>query len=295
MVWIKYSKDLHFDKSALCIGKFEALHLGHKLLIEDICAHKDKGQTIILTINIDREDNLLTQDEKEYLLKDYNIDYVIEIDFDDIKSMIAEEFIESVLIKQLGVIHLACGSDFRFGKDRKGTIQLLRKYMNYSINIVDKICYKEIEISTTRIKKSILAGDLESANDMLGYKFFIRGEVVHGNKIGRTLGIPTANVNWTRDKLMPPNGVYASKIEIGADIYYGMANIGVKPTIAIGYNPLVEVNIFDFTENIYDKIINISLLKFTRSEKKFINIDVLEANLKHDKEEIEEYIKGLVK
>ncbi|MDO5695338.1 MAG: riboflavin biosynthesis protein RibF [Eubacteriales bacterium] len=286
MEWHPLTTDLKYKETAVTIGKFDAIHRGHRLLIDDIVRRKADGmRAVLMTFAAGREPLLFSDAERCETLSRLGVDTVIELSLDAIGGYTAEEFIQKVVVEQLDVRHLVCGSDFRFGFERRGDTAMLEDFgraLRFSVHIYEQLQYKAENISSSRIKEAFYRGEIEDVNAMLGYPVFITGTVIKGHQLGRTIGIPTANLAWPTDKMMPPKGVYAARVVHGQRQFDGVANIGVKPTVSDDEQPLIEVNIFDFTGDIYGEVIRVELFHMIRPEQKFNSIRALSDRLYRD-------------
>lgn len=295
MEYIKGRLDFHVaEPTVLSIGKFDGLHRGHELLMDYVFQKKKEGmKAVIFTFDVppkksleqDAARVLTTNEEKMHLFEQIGIDYLIECPFtEEIMHMPAEEFLKKI-VEQLSIRCIVAGTDCSFGYQRRGDYRMLQKYApeyHYEAQIVDKMQYEGRDISSTFIREEIAAGNMEKAELLLGYAYFVQGTVVHGNQIGRTIGIPTINLLPPQEKLLPPFGVYAARVEIDGKRYNGITNIGCKPTIA-GDNPVgVETNLFDFHGDLYGKHAKVSLLKWVREEQKFQNVSELKVQMEKD-------------
>lgn len=287
-------KEVSWEKSAVAIGKFEGLHMGHQQLIKRI-TKKQRADFMSVAFTFDksprayfgnREGMLFTREERRAVFEEWGIDCLVECPFDEkMASMEAEAFVEEILCKKLHAGYLVVGEDFCFGKGRKGDITLLRKYERqgfFALEIVEKQLEEGMPVSSTRIRKALADGNMTMVSRMLGFPYFLEGKVVEGNKLGRTWSIPTANIMVNHRKLLPPDGVYFSKIEIDHKSYCAITNIGRKPTISDKGEKNAENYIYDFSENIYGKNIKIQLLQFYRPEQKFQSVDRLISRLQQD-------------
>ncbi|MCR4841841.1 MAG: bifunctional riboflavin kinase/FAD synthetase [Eubacterium sp.] len=287
------------EPTVLTIGKFDGLHMGHKKLLEYVDAKKkEKGlKSVIFTFDMPPSDKvsgksslqITTLPEKELCFTNVGIDYFIECPFtDEVRMMEAEDFVRKT-VENLNVKAFVVGTDCRFGHNRSGDYKLLEQMsdeLGYDVVVVQKKQYEGRDISSTFIREEIEVGNIEKANLLLGYPFFIMEEVTSGNHLGHTIGFPTINQVPPVEKALPPKGVYASAVVVRDRIYAGMTNIGVKPTIE-GENALgVETNIFDFDEDIYGETVRVRLFSFIRPEKKFGSLDELKAQLAVDRESV---------
>lgn len=293
------SKDFSITNSAVALGKFECIHLGHQLLLEEIKNQKkNQLNSVVFTFDMNprlalSEDTnyqqIYTRKERYEILKFFGIDVLIEYPFTkEFASLTPEAFIRDVLVGQVGAKYVVVGRDFRFGKNRSGGIEDLERLseeLGYKLIIKDKLQDDSIDVSSSRIRQLIEKGQMEEVKELLGRPYSIYGKVVHGKALGRTIQIPTANQLADTGKLMPPNGVYISMVNIGEEItepYYGITNIGVKPTVGEANVIGVETYIFDFDQDIYDQDLIVGLLHFCRPEMKFESIESLIKQMQED-------------
>ena len=227
MKYIKNTTDFYIEENTvLSLGKFDGIHRGHERLLEHMAAKKSEGlSTAIFTFDIPPRKQvehaaakvLTTNDEKMHMLKSLGIDYLIECPFTpEIMCMAAEDFIEKIA-RQLHVKCMVVGEDFRFGYQRRGDCHMLLEYAKqygYEMIVVEKMQEEERDISSTFVREEIAKGNIEKANHLLGYRYYVTGVVEHGNRIGRTIGIPTINQMPPDEKLLPPNGVYITEVYI---------------------------------------------------------------------------------
>lgn len=303
MEYIRNAIDFLIEKeTAVTFGKFDGLHRGHKCLIQHITKKQKLGmQAVVFTFDTapsaflkkNQPGVLTTNEEKISIFHELGVDYVVEYPVtNEMMRMEPEEFLRKI-VTQLNIKYIVIGKDFHFGYQRKGsykTILANSDILGYEVTILEKKQYKSRDISSTYVREEVANGDLEKANMLLGHPFFVQGPVLHGNKIGRTLSMPTANLIPPHHKVLPPFGVYVSKIYIGDEIFTGITNIGRKPTIE-GENPVgVETHIFDFQQEIYGSIIKISFLTYLRGERKFETLDQLKKQMQADLKLAKEYI-----
>ena len=301
---MNYRKDtleFHIEEPCvLTLGKFDGLHLGHRYLMEEMRRGRQQGLTsVVFTFDIpprsltENDCRVLTTNaEKLKIFEQAGVDELVECRFtDDLRRMTPYEFL-SLLTAKINVKRIVAGRDFCFGYRRSGTWRELVQYSSqfgYETVIVSKKQYKGEDISSTRIRACVAEGNMEEAAALLGYSFFVSAPVLVGNQIGKTIGFPTANQRPPQEKLLPPNGVYAVKVQIDGIDYYGMSDIGRKPTVEGEYPVGIETNIFDFEGDLYGQDIQVSFLKYIRPEKKFENLDELSAQIAADKAAIAAY------
>lgn len=292
------------------IGIFDGVHLGHKFILNSLIANakKNNGKSVVLTLwphprivlDHDRWNFKLlhSQEEKIHHLSKLGLDYYITVPFDkELASMKACDFVNEFLVDKLHVSRLLLGYDNSFGKDRKGNPNDLALCARKSGLIVEKLNEfkkSEVNISSSSVRNALLEGDLESARKMLDYDYYLEGFVVEGNKLGRKLGYPTANVNpHSPYKLIPGDGVYAVHIELENVLYKAMLNVGVRPTIDSANSvKFIEAHIFDVDFNLYGKQVIIHFRKRIRDEMKFSDLEGLKNQLQKDESEIRTYFSG---
>ena len=292
-------------KPVLTIGTFDGVHLGHEKVISELkrISQEVGGESVVLTfyphprkvLGKGDVDLLNTIDEKVELLEKKGIDNLIIYPFTKEFSKLSYiEFIETILIQQLNINYLVLGYDNKFGHNREGELKYLKE-KNYDFNIIqlDPLFVDEVNISSTKIRNLIAIGDIENANKFLGYPYSISGDVVKGKQIGRKIGFPTANIELIeKNKLAPANGVYAVKVLFEEVEYKGMLNIGIRPTVNNQLsNKTIEVNIFDFDQDIYYKSLTIKMFKKVREEQCFDSLEALKAQIEKDKYNIIELFK----
>lgn len=292
MKYIEGLMDYTMDRdTAVTLGKFDGVHRGHQKLISHICEKERQGlESAVVTIWPDpKVKALLTKSEKKELLRKLGVSWWIDCPFlPQISHMEPEDFIREILVKRMRAKYIAVGSDFRFGYQRKGDWRLLermQKEVGYELEVVEKETYGNREISSTYVKEALAQGNMELVNELLGYPYTVQGEVLHGRRIGRTLGMPTTNLIPSVGKLLPPNGVYASRtlMEAGNSKTErpGITNIGYKPTVG-EYFRGVETYLFDFDGDLYGQEIAVQLYAFERPEQKFQSMDALKEQMHRD-------------
>jgi len=282
---------------ALSLGMFDGVHLGHKCIIDEL---KKVGsahhlETAVLTFwphprfvfNPNEDLKLLnTLDEKTLLMEKYGINNLFLKEFDDeFRNLTGEEFVRQILIEKLNVKYLIIGYDHSFGKNKSGNFELLQKLskeLDFEVEQMEAINIHENNISSTKIRNALLAGNILEANEMLGYSYSVSGTVVHGKKLGRTIGYPTANIETENIKLLPKKGAYIVEVFVDNQQYKGMLSVGTNPTVN-GEKLTVEVYILDFEGDIYDEKITVKFRDFLHVEIKFEGLEKLIERLDEDK------------
>lgn len=296
------SETKELTNTIVTIGTFDGVHLGHQKIINRLLELKKQygGETLLFTFDphprkvlFPNQNDLkliTTTEEKCDLLKQFGIDNVLVFPFTkEFSQMSASDYISNIISEKLKTKTLVIGYDHHFGTNREGNINTLKQVCEKYNFTVEEISAQEIDqlnVSSTRIRKAIEDGNIEIANRFLGYTFFIKGQVVKGKQLGRTIGYPTANVQINDiDKIKPKTGVYAVKVILNNKGYFGMLNIGFNPTTDSDKLQKIEVNIFDFDEDIYGQTIKIEFVKHLRNEVKFANLDELKQQLGKDKQD----------
>lgn len=286
-------------ESILTIGTFDGVHIGHNKILTKLVEESKKNNLSSLIMTFFPHPRMVLQksqeikmidtiDEKIHLFEKTGVDNLIIQPFDENFSKIrAKEFVEEILVKKLKIKHIIIGYDHRFGKDREASVDDLKKFgLNYMFT-VEEIAAQEIHsiaISSTKIRNAILKGEIKKCNEYLGRNFMLTGEVVHGDGLGKKINFPTANIEIPETyKIIPKNGVYLVKAIINSEIYFGMMNIGVRPTIG-GKNKSLEIHFFNFKDNIYNKTISVEIICKIRDEEEFSSIDELKIQLKKDEQ-----------
>lgn len=292
MEYMRGIEDLRYrEGAAVTLGKFDGLHRGHQKLLNRILEKKEY-KSVMFTINSRKSGFLLDTAEKRKFLEQQGLACLIECPFvPEISGMEAETFVKKVLVDRLGAKYIAVGSDFRFGHNRLGDAKLLQELQvkyGFQAEVIEKETYCGREISSTYVKEALEAGKMELAGELLGYPFFVSGEVRYGRQLGRQLGIPTANLVPAAEKMLPPNGVYFSRTAVDGSIYTGVTNIGYKPTVG-SETCGVETHLFDFSGDLYGKKIKTELWKYQRPEMKFSSVDALKAQMEADLSSGKEY------
>ncbi|OWK71928.1 bifunctional riboflavin kinase/FAD synthetase [Pedobacter sp. AJM] len=321
-IYHNLSEFTRLSNAIVTIGTFDGVHYGHQKIIKQLVAKAkaDHGESVILTffphprLIIDPENQDLkminTINEKAEILKSLGVDHLIITPFTrDFSNQLPDDYIKNTLVNNIGTKHIIIGYDHRFGKDRTGNLADLKAagiHFGFTVEEIMEQDIHDVAVSSTKIRQALLAGDVGLASDYLGYAFSIFGRVIKGDKIGRTIGFPTANIFVEETyKLIPGDGIYAVTVEMNVrsqksevesqksgvnasapqpSTFKGMAYIGQRPTIN-GMTRNIEVNIFDFNQEIYGQDIKMNFLKFLRHDVKFTGLEALKVQLQKDKED----------
>lgn len=298
---LKLSNSHHFNNhqhSIVTIGTFDGVHIGHQKIIKRLIkVGNEKGlKTIVLTffphprMVLQKDSNiklLNTIEEREAVMSSLGLDHMVVEKFTkEFSNLSARDFVKTILVDALNAKHIIIGYDHQFGKDRSADINDLRSFgieFGFDVEEISAQDVEDVSVSSTKIRRALLDGDVATANAYLGYPYFLTGVVVRGKGLGKTIGFPTANIHIKDDyKLIPKDGVYAVKAYLNTATILGMMNIGSNPTVN-GTSQSIEVNLFDFETDIYDSIIKVELIDFIRDEHKFDSLDALKLQLNQDK------------
>ena len=294
------------EKTYVTIGTFDGVHFGHQIIEKLVLeAKKANRKSVLLTFfphprMVLQKDNSLelinTIEERAELLKKTGLDYLIIHPFSkEFSRMTALEFVRNILVNQLNISKLIIGYDHHFGKNREGNIVQLTEYSHLYDFKVEEIPAQDIDdvsVSSTKIRRALAEGNIETANNYLGYNFMLSGTVVNGKKLGGKIGYPTANINVKEAyKLIPKTGVYVVKSTIDKKVVFGIMNIGNRPTVDGSYQT-IEVHFLDFNNDLYNQNLTIELLYFLRDEEKFSSIETLIVQIKKDEQTARDFIKS---
>ncbi|WP_024769885.1 bifunctional riboflavin kinase/FAD synthetase [Aquimarina macrocephali] len=301
-----YDSQIH---SVVTIGTFDGVHIGHKKIIERLIesARKNNLESVILTffphprmvLQQDSDIKLInTIDERIQILEKTGLDSLVIHPFTkEFSRLSAGEYVQQMLVDCLKAKHVIIGYDHRFGRNRNSNITDLASYgiqNNFTVEEISKQDLDDVAVSSTKIRKALFDGNITQANAYLGYCFMLTGKVVEGKKLGRKLNYPTANLHIKEDyKLIPKNGVYIVKSFIDSKTYFGMMNIGTNPTVN-GTRQTIETHFFDTSFNLYDKKIQIEMIKRIRDEKKFDSLEQLQDAMQQDEDFSRDFINSLV-
>ncbi|MCZ2100246.1 MAG: bifunctional riboflavin kinase/FAD synthetase [Chitinophagales bacterium] len=296
-----------FDKAVITIGSFDGIHSGHRKILHRVreLANEINGESVVITFDphprsvLDPSSNALsvltTLNEKLDLLKKVGIQNVVVVPFTfEFSQQAPREYIEKFIIGNFNPAYIVIGYDHRFGLNRNGDITLLREYEKQSNFQIVEILRQDIEdiaISSTRIRKAVFAGEMEEAAAYLGYPYLLTGRVVHGDQLGSKIGYPTANLQIdSKDKLIPKEGIYAVEIDIDDMIFGGMMYIGKRPTVSDQVIENIEINVFDFDQNIYDRNIQVSVIHYLRGDHKFPSVESMVRQIQQDEKDARSFL-----
>lgn len=291
-MWITTSPATALTPTAVALGNFDGLHLGHRQVILPVL--NSEARATVVTFNPHPKEfftgeprSLLTPHiEKALHLEAIGVEQLVLLPFNrELSDLTPQQFVEKILVQQLQARHVSVGEDFRFGQKRAGTateLSAIAATFGIGVTIVPLLMFHGKRISSSTIREALLAGDLQTANRMLGRSYRLIGQVGYGQQLGRTIGFPTANLQPSEDKLIPSRGVYAVRVS-GAelDAVLGVMNIGNRPTVN-GLAQTIEVHLLDWAGDLYGKTLTVELEQFIRPEQKFASLDELKAQIQAD-------------
>ena len=287
-------KDFSGKKTAVALGMFDGVHIGHRAVFEMAESFDEHGaEAAVFTFD---SESLGDKHGKSYryvvpnslkldMIRQAGIKNICCADFSELRNYEAEEFVKVVLAGKMNAVKVVCGPDFRFGRGAAGNVDSLRKYgtkYGFEVSTVDPVVVDGNVVSSSRIRELLSEGDVKKANALLGYRYKIKRSVEDGNHIGRTIDFPTINQSFEEGQLIPAYGVYATSVVIDGKQYDGITNIGVKPTVEKECKPLAETHILGFSGDLYGKTLEVSFSDFLRPERKFDSLDALKNQIKTD-------------
>ncbi len=300
---IHYSlgQEMSLPPMALAIGYFDGLHRGHQALFMKIKEYASNNQiksavmtfapNPLVTLGKMKEERYLTSyQDRADILEEMGIDYLIIVEFTKEVSCLSPEDFYDRILNCFDLRYIVCGFDFHFGYQGKGNGEILTKLAECPVYIQDEVTDRNLKISTTRISDHLAGGYIEEVNLLLGRPYFISGKIIKGRQIGRTIGFPTANVDYGH-YVIPKFGVYVTKIKVKGKTHLGMCNIGFNPTFTSLDKPSLEVNILDFDEDIYDEHATVYFYHMIRPEQKFDSAEGLIEQLKKDQQTVADFFK----
>lgn len=301
-----FIRDKHFSfdrRTVVTFGKFDGIHKGHRKLLKTAREIADRENMPLVAFAFRvvpgcrfgymEKEQITTFEEREDIFEQLGVDAIVEYPFDEeVANTEPLIFLENVIKNMLNAAYVVVGTDWNYGRNRAGDTDMLKasqKLFNFNAVVMDKEIYQGREISSTWIREEIRNGNMENTNILLDYPYTINGTVEHGNHIGSTMGIPTINIIPCKDKLLPPNGVYASKVIIDGELFYGVTNIGIKPTVSDNEQLTIETFIIGFDKDVYNEELKVQLLHYQRPEMKFGNMEMLSNQIKQDIEFTKSY------
>ena len=288
------ARQFHTTGTAIALGKFDGIHVGHQLLVDGLTKERHMGrQSLVFTfgdspmsvLSGGSKKSIYTSEEKALYFEALGVDVLLEYPFTrEFASCSPEEFVSECLVKQLGARSIYVGEDFHFGRGRSGNVGLLKllgEEYGFEVYALPKKTQHGKVVSSTLIR-DMLETHFHVANELLGNPYFVYGEVVHGNHLGRTIGFPTMNQRIPEKKLTPAFGVYASRVYVDGEYYVGISNLGRKPTIEGEHKTGLETYLLDYNGDLYGKKLKTELLYYIRPEEKFNSIDELTKQIHND-------------
>lgn len=289
------------EPTAVAIGKFDGIHVGHQKLLQEILAQKSQGlKACVFTFDpspavffgMSTNGELTTREEKRRIFEAMGVDILVEFPMNATTAkMPPEQFVREILVEQMKAKVVVAGEDVSFGDKGAGNAKLLcemQRECGYSTCLISKVCYEDREVSSTYVRECVEQGEMETVQALLGSAYSVEGEVLHGHQLGRKLSMPTINMIPEKEKLLPPYGVYFSLVSIQNEetkeweTYGGVTNIGCKPTVESERIVGVETHIFDYAGDLYGKWVRVNLLKFHRPERRFDDVGKLKEELHKD-------------
>lgn len=286
--------------SVVTIGNFDGVHLGHQAIVQQVVAlaqqHNLQSTIVVFEpqpmefFHGDQAPARLTNlAEKQYYFDNFNIDNVVVLEFNEqLKNLSADEFVQTILLDQLQTQHLIVGDDFKFGADRQGDFDFLQQYSEFSTSATTTIEADGLRVSSSRIRSALAHSDFAQAKLLLGRAYTMRGEVIQGDQNGRKLNAPTANIDPQR-LVLPLTGVFVVQVHGQDEHYYGVANLGTRPTVD-GVRKLLETHIFDFDQDIYGQSIEIEFLHKLRDEQRFADLAELQQQIAIDQQQARDWL-----
>lgn len=280
------------EKVSIALGTFDGLHQGHERVLESALQEPTEKKVVITfasppKLNETKTGLLMTTDEKVVALNNMGFHEVVLLDFNKVKD-IPPEFFLTRIFEEYNVGSIVCGFNHRFGKGGRGDTALLKEYCEkYGANLIvcPPVLYEDKPISSSRIREQLALGNIEKANNMLGYSYSLKADIVHGDERGRTIGFPTVNQPVPEEAAVLKFGVYETKTEIGGRVYKSITNFGVRPSY-LTEKPYMETHIFDFSGEIYNQSARVYFERFIREEKKFGSVEELKKAIKEDIETV---------
>lgn len=288
------------EKTGTCValGNFDGIHLGHRKIVEN-CVQKAREEGLVSLVWSFRRHpehilkgnfssgNIISLRDKEAILKELGIDHLFLEDFERVRDFSPEEFCEKILIRQLSARFVFCGFNFRFGKNGSGDAAFLKSYLGAKgITVIaeEPVCFGGFPVSSTRIRALLAEGEMEAVKTLLGRPYSIRFPVLHGKRLGRTIGFPTLNQVFPEEYVTPKKGVYAVRVTFDGREYFGVCNVGSRPTVDDDDRVIAETHLLDFSGELYGKEVRVEFHCFLRAETKFSSLEELKLQIGKDRE-----------
>lgn len=270
----------------MLLGGFDGLHVGHRKLLDRA---KKSGLSVgIMTMSgVKEENSLFTFSERESIFQETGVDFVFELPFADVKDLSPSEFL-SLLEKEFAPKLFVCGADFRFGKRALGTPQNIKEGTQVCVEVLDLVEMEGEKVSSSRIKRLLAEGNIEIANMLLGHSFFLEGEVYEDRKIGRTIGVPTANIAYPNEKFPLKKGVYETRVEVDGVTYKAITNFGARPTFGNG-EVLTETHLLGFEGDLYGRTLRVEFVRYLREIQRFESVEELKTQLGKDGRQVRDH------
>lgn len=282
-------------KTAVALGIFDGVHLGHRAVIEAACRQRENGlDAAVFTFLPDSvlhkaggtAGYIYTPAEKNIILReDMGVDHIYSPTFEELCGLSGEDFARRILSEHMGAAMVCCGADFRFGKNASCGVDELKDFgdrFGFGVEVVDSVKQDGEKVSSSRIRALLLDGDIQKAGQLLGSGYFISATVEDGNRIGRTISFPTINQSFGEGQLVPRFGVYSTSTNVAGKVFPSMTNVGVKPTVGGVKRPLAETHIIGYSGDLYGKTVDVVFRRFIRPERKFDSLDELKAQIAAD-------------
>ncbi len=292
MIFIK--DEVIKDKTAVALGIFDGVHLGHRLILDTAKSFSEKGLKFSVftfkTVSVEKKhgipyEYIYTENQKNHILQKLGAEYVYSPDISSLMNMSGEQFAKEILAGKMNAQVVVCGENFRFGKGAVCGVKELEAFgekYGFEVRICKTLEKNGEKISSGKIKEYLRNGQLTKANELLGDRYFLMSEVVTGNRIGRTISFPTLNQLFGERQIIPKKGAYATAADIFEEEYCAVTNIGVKPTVERDILPLAETHVIDFSGDIYGKTVKIEFIEFLREEQKFPSLEQLKIQIERD-------------
>jgi len=282
------------EKTAVAMGIFDGVHLGHRLILDTAreCA-ENTGKFAVFTFRTDSVEKkhgnpyeyIYTDRQKNYILADMGVDYLFSPEISSLMDMSGEQFAKGILSVKMNAGGVVCGENFRFGKKASCGVSELKAFgekFGFEVKVCRTLEKNGEKISSGKIKEYLKNGEVSKANNLLGCRYFLMGEVITGNRLGRTINFPTINQAFENRQVVPKRGAYATVADFTEEKYCAVTNIGVKPTVEKDIKPLAETHILDFSGDIYGETVKIDFMEFLREEKKFPSLENLKEQIESD-------------